>query len=74
MVLCGGCGSYSCVRIIKLVTVLVIYSFQNVTLDETTVDENRKGNVLIIQQQDKILYESDDSGSIYLETDPDTSA
>jgi hypothetical protein len=52
----------------------VIYSFQNVTLDETTVDENRKGNVLIIQQQDKILYESDDSGSIYLETDPDTSA
>jgi hypothetical protein len=66
-------GSYSSVRITNLITVPVIYSFQNITLDKTTVDGNKKGEVLIMQKQDSILYESGDSGCISLETEPDIS-
>lgn len=52
----------------------VIYSFQNITLDKTTVDGNKKGDVLMVQQLDNILYESGDSGCISHETEADISA
>jgi hypothetical protein len=47
-----------------LVTVLWNYSFRNIKLDATTIEENKKGDVLQIQQQDSILYESDGSECI----------
>lgn len=51
-------------RIVNLVTVLGNYSFTNIRLDATTVEGNKKGDVLKIQQQDSILYESGGSECI----------
>ncbi|KDR10984.1 protein nessun dorma isoform X2 [Zootermopsis nevadensis] len=55
-------------------SVVMLESFQNITLDKTTVDGNKKGDVLMVQQLDNILYESGDSGCISHETEPDISA
>lgn len=54
-------GSYSNVNITDLVNIPVIYRFENITMDKTTINENKKGDVLIIQQQDNVLFESGDS-------------
>jgi hypothetical protein len=49
------------VNITDLVNIPVIYRFENITMDKTTINENKKGDVLIIQQQDNVLFESGDS-------------
>jgi hypothetical protein len=64
----------SIVRIINLVTLLGNYSFRNIKLDETTVEGNKKGDVLKIQQQDNILYEFGDSECISSEAEANISA
>jgi hypothetical protein len=51
-------------RIINLVTLLGNYSFKNIKLVETMVEGNTKGDVLKIQRQDSILYESGESECI----------
>jgi hypothetical protein len=49
------------------------YSFGNIKLDGTTVEGNKKGDVLIMQQQDSILYESGDLECVSLEAEPNIS-
>jgi hypothetical protein len=56
--------SYVILRIINLVTLLGNYSFRNIKCVETTVEGNKKGDVLKIQLQDSGLYESGDSECI----------
>ncbi|PNF25973.1 hypothetical protein B7P43_G06363 [Cryptotermes secundus] len=45
-------------------SVIMLESFTNIRLDATTVEGNRKGDVLKIQHQDSILYESGGSECI----------